>query len=751
MQGAERSRSSYRTGAALAVAALLLLVGIVAGADRAPTVGPAPSLAAHPGSQGPSSPSLRAFARPSPAPPLANLTLNPSNGTVGSTVEAMGTGFPHDVPVNLTWDAANVLAQLETDSNGTLTCDFTVPSAPAGPHTLTLSASRGVTASATFGVNASIVLSPPSGGAGTLVSLNGSGFAADSNWTVEWSGTPGILCTGPYSQTSPLGAFACSFVVPTITPATYTVRANDSAIPQNNATALFTLPFASLLLSPSSGTVGTVVTATGSGFVGSTGAVTFAVALLWGPGGWVLCNPSTDASGDFACSFSVPDDVGGAHTLRASDPLGNRGTSTFTVLPSFELDPAAAPAGAMVAASGWGFAPLASAKVTWAPGGGTLCTATTNQSGAFGCAFVVPSDPTGSYEVTGTAILSASADFTLDGAFPTVAVAFTTVFAVSTYMPLNLSLAWTITASQPVNVTTTTMWLNVSDEGSSACPYILYPTYPPYSSIVEPPCLVVSIPLDSLLVNGMDAYSTTLTLATLTSAGYNGGVLPYDTEYLLQVFVAMTNSGSRTVAGAQEGVHLLTHAPAAALVAPTPRAGVPAGNVTVAVSYTGDFVSGASVEIFTASPPVTLVFSSLVAVPGSGPRIGVAGVPWEAAVPGNYEVVINLTGAWGYQTFTTALTVFSSGGGTVYVNQSTYQNNSLIPGWSNGVTGSVLLLVGAIIGLLVALVLARMMWSESRPAPARAWKGQPNECRVCHQRFDNAAALSAHMDKAHGL
>jgi hypothetical protein len=732
------------TSAAIAtIATVLLLTFSLAGVAGGSAGMPAGPMLGH---SGPSGPALHALARSA----AAALTLSLKNGTVGTTVEATGTGFAATTSSTLKWDST-VLYTANTSATGTLTTNFTVPSAVFGAHTVSLTAGSG-SASATFDVNASLVLSPSTGGAGTLVTASGDGFAASSTWTVGWSGTPNIACTGTVAHTGTDGSFSCTFTVPTITPATYTVTANDSATPKNVATTLFSLPLASVSFAPASGMVGDTVTATGAGFVGTTTSGTYAVVLKWMPGGWVLCNPPTDATGAFTCKFTVPADTGGVHLVVATDVIGNKATSSFKVNTSLTLDPTSGPAGTTVTATGSGFASEAAAKVTWAPGGGSLCTATTDTTGSFSCGFVVPSDSTGAHTVTGTAVSTASATFTLNGAFPTVSVAFTTHFAVSTYMPMNLSLAWTITASQPVNTETTSMWLNVSDEGSSACPYIANPSYPPaYWSIVAPPCLVVSIPLSQLLVNGTESYSTVLTVADLTSAGYNGGVLPYDTEYLLQVFVAMTNDGSTTVGGISQGINLLIHPAMATIVAPIPAAGVPTGNVTVAVSYTGDFISGAQVNIYTTKSPAALVFSSGVAVPGIGPRTGIAGSPWQAAIPGTYDAVVNLSGPWGYALFTTPLTVFVAGGGTVYVNHSSYQNNSLIPGLSNGATGMLLLLIGAIIGLIVALALGRMMWGETRPRPAQAWKGQPNECHVCHQGFDDEAALKEHMKKAHGM
>jgi hypothetical protein len=721
------------------VASMLVLIGAMAGLGAGHLAGAIPSGL---NAQGPASGSSvsRAFA----VPMATALTLTPAHGSVGDTILATGTGFPVSQPISATWNTSTTLCGGNTTATGTFECNFTVPNAVQGAHTVTMTGSDS-SATATFTVDPMVALSPATAGIGTTVTVTGSGYAATSTWTVTWSGTPQITCTGTVAHTNTNGGFACDFVVPLITPAIYTVTGKDMASPANTATATFTLPTPALTFTPAHAAVGDSVTVTGVGFIGTTGTTGYTVVVTWGPSGMYLCSNVTDMTGSFNCMFMAPTDVGGVHHVAAVDPVGNSATHVFTLDASLTLSPTSGPAATSVTATGMGFAGMAAAKVTWAPGGGTLCTATTDDMGNFACTFVVPSDTTGDHTVTGTAVGSATATFTLNGVVPTIAVALTNHFKL--YMPIPINLTWTITASQAVSTTTTSMWLNVSDLGSSACPYIgSHPT-----RVVKAPCLVVSISLDYLLVDGQNSYATTLTIANLTSGGYNGGVLPYDTGYVIGLFVSMTNVGSTGIGGATQTVYMVTHPASASLVAPNPIAGVPLGNVTVGVTYTGDFVSGAVVNIYTTATPSALVFSSGVAVPGTGTRTGTAGAPWVAAVPGTYNAIITLSGPWGTANFTQPLTVFLGGGTPVYVNQTSYNNNSLIPGWGNGVTGMLLLLVGAIIGLIVAMVLGRMMWSETKPAPAQPWQGKPNECSVCHQAFDNDSELKDHMRKAHGM
>jgi uncharacterized protein YoxC len=120
-----------------------------------------------------------------------------------------------------------------------------------------------------------------------------------------------------------------------------------------------------LILTPSSGPIGTTVTVAGIGFPASAGTVVHNVTLTWsfyntttGVVGWAL----TDATGQFTTTFVVPKDSGGNHAVTAT--ANNTGTpvtssKNFKVTPlltvtpsSFANDPTVT-----VTAKGTGFDP----------------------------------------------------------------------------------------------------------------------------------------------------------------------------------------------------------------------------------------------------------------------------------------------------------------------------------------------------------------------------------------------------------
>jgi hypothetical protein len=117
-----------------------------------------------------------------------------------------------------------------------------------------------------------------------------------------------------------------------------------------------------LILDPTSGPVGTLVTATGYGFPASNG-VLINVTLSWdytdvcSPASLVLGYIATSTNGQFVTTFNVPSTVGGTHTVTATanDTASTSATASFTVLVSLSVSPSsAANNGTLVTITGTG-------------------------------------------------------------------------------------------------------------------------------------------------------------------------------------------------------------------------------------------------------------------------------------------------------------------------------------------------------------------------------------------------------------
>ena len=313
-------------------------------------------------------------------------TLSPSSGDVGTVVDASGDGFAASSPISFTFDGIALVTSCTTNSAGAFSaCAFTVPPAPHGAETVVAKDGSGNSADATFTVLASLTLSPTSGAVGSWVSASGLGYAASSAITLSFNGVTVATSPSP-CDTSSAGSFTCSFQVPANPLGTYTVTAKDGS--SNSASATYKVT-TSLMLSPTSGAVGSTVTATGNGYAASsTVTITFNDVV-------VTTSPSpcmTNSAGSFSCTFVVPQAPHGPEVVVAKDASSNTASTTFSVTSKITLSPTSGPGKTIVTVTGTGFA--ASATITIYFNGDkmttTPSTCKSNTVGSFSCTFKVP-------------------------------------------------------------------------------------------------------------------------------------------------------------------------------------------------------------------------------------------------------------------------------------------------------------------------------------------------------------------------
>ncbi|MGA8303723.1 MAG: hypothetical protein WA691_04195 [Thermoplasmata archaeon] len=272
-----------------------------------------------------------------------------------------------------------------------------------------------------------IAVTPTLGPEGSTFNVTGAGFTASSGANVSFDSSVlapfgGSDCThsGTNITTNSTGGFACLFTVPTISPGSYGVNATDQSTTNESNTVSFQVTALTIVVSPLQGPVGSSVTVTGSGFtVSSPAKVSFSSVVLTpkSSGDCVVSGTTitTDPSGGFACTFTVPTSTPGAHDINATDLATSNSTapSTFTVTTLLiGTTPSQGPVGSTFTVTGSGFTVSSGAEVSFdatalAPTGGADCpatatTITTDPSGAFSCRFTVPSVSTGSHNIVGT-------------------------------------------------------------------------------------------------------------------------------------------------------------------------------------------------------------------------------------------------------------------------------------------------------------------------------------------------------------
>jgi hypothetical protein len=382
-----------------------------------------------------------------------SISLSPAvaTGPVGAPFVITGTGFTASEGVRVTFgasilspttnpgctDGAPSGSEVTTSAAGSFSCTFLVPSAAPGPYDVVATDLTTSTTSNSepFEVTVpTIALSPGQGPIGGDFSVTGSGFTVSSTANFAFSSvvlTPDDCSVGSASGTSittnGTGDFVCTFDVPTEGPSSYPVVATDLATSTASNSVTFTVTAVSLSASPNQGPVGTSVTISGMGFSVSTGIASFVfdgVTVSTCASGSLL----TGATGAFACTITVPSGTSGSSVV-ATDAGGEVATTQFAVtVPSITVTPGQGTIGSTFDVSGSGFQGATSLTLTI--GSVTLtpmsCTAgsfsgstiTTTSGGAFGCTFLLATQPGGSITLVATqGTNQASTNFVINPSF----------------------------------------------------------------------------------------------------------------------------------------------------------------------------------------------------------------------------------------------------------------------------------------------------------------------------------------------
>jgi hypothetical protein len=244
------------------------------------------------------------------------------------------------------------------------------------------------------------------------VTFTENGIPSGRTWSVSLNGnTSGAIAGTTTSMTFQIGNGTFSYVwgnTPgyhiTVGTSTGSVTVNGAAPPMVSVTFTATASPA-ITVSPTQGPVGSSVTVSGTGFSVSTALH----SLVFDSVTMAACTTgslTTGGTGAFSCTFAVPGGTSGT-TVTAMDAGDQTATATFAVTtPAITLSPTRGPVGSTVTVSGTGFSvliPVASLvfdSVTIVEGI-VIFTACTSGSliadgtGAFSCAFAVPSGTSG--------------------------------------------------------------------------------------------------------------------------------------------------------------------------------------------------------------------------------------------------------------------------------------------------------------------------------------------------------------------
>jgi hypothetical protein len=353
------------------------------------------------------------------------ISLSPTSGPPGTSITVTGSGFAasasgavwFDSDGDSVLDPGEPSASVSTGPLGTFTATLTVPTVAAGTYNIRADVPSGgtVEASATFTVLIpSITVSPTSGPPGTSISVSGTNFipgASGSVWfdldgdSILDAGEPSVSVTA-----SGTGTFTATLTVPTVAAGTYNIRADVPSAGSVEASATFAVTFA-ITLSPTSGSPGTTVTISGSGFAASVSGVVWFdtdndnVVDAVEPS----VSVTASATGTFTATLTVPTVAAGTYYIKADVPSGGgpEAAASFTVLiASITVSPTTVSSGQLITITGTGFTPAASGFVWFdIDGDGVLdpgepqVAVSVTATGTFATTLTTPDVPAGTYNI----------------------------------------------------------------------------------------------------------------------------------------------------------------------------------------------------------------------------------------------------------------------------------------------------------------------------------------------------------------
>ena len=257
----------------------------------------------------------------------AGIAISRSSGAAGSSLTVTGSGFgASETGITVTYDGTPVAQSITANSEGGWSATFVVPASASGSHSIDASGSVTTAASVpnmTFTVIPGISISRSSGAAGSSLTVTGSGFgASETGITVTYDGTPVAQSITANSQ----GGWSAAFEVPASTSGSHKIGAYGSLTQTTSASEVSFNIGPAISVSHDYGYVGETVEVTGSGF-----GANAPLRLSYDDEEIPAQGETTDSSGSFSESITIPKSVHGPHTIRVTDDQNNNSKVTFTI------------------------------------------------------------------------------------------------------------------------------------------------------------------------------------------------------------------------------------------------------------------------------------------------------------------------------------------------------------------------------------------------------------------------------------
>ena len=253
-----------------------------------------------------------------------------TKGPVGTEVRIEGSGYEGGEGIDVFFDGRDVditSGDTSTDTGGEFDFTIEIPDGIAGEHTIVVEEDSGLRGVTKFTIEPEITVTPSSASDWDTVTVKGTGFGYMLRVNIYFDGVEQILAS---TITSEYGSYTTMLNISFKRPGRYSVKAIDEY--NNEARADLTIS-AGVMVSPTTGNVGSQVTISGTGFT-----VNADVTITYAADEAAATHAIVDRLGRFTITFAVPASKYGSHIITATD-----GTRTADTTFTMESDKPAAP------------------------------------------------------------------------------------------------------------------------------------------------------------------------------------------------------------------------------------------------------------------------------------------------------------------------------------------------------------------------------------------------------------------------
>ena len=305
----------------------------------------------------------------------ASITLNPLSGPVGSTIQINATDFTGTL-ASIYWDDRLVAIDIPISDNGIFTYDLTVPSDCTGEHTILITDDSnwsGSTSTTTFSIEPQITMFPTTAQEWSRIDIKGTGFSRNErDIKITWDDTVSLNAPATANK---YGEWTTSFLIPSNSQGVHIIGAFGSETKEEDVNKVDFIVVPWVIVSPTSGPVGTQLIIQGWGFRINEDGITvtwdneiIATNIRSETDGTILLDGTVrtkNASSHDSVireAIFVPPSTHGEHVVgvygSSFTPKGVLPDTPFSVEPSISTDPASEYEGAEINISGFGFASM---------------------------------------------------------------------------------------------------------------------------------------------------------------------------------------------------------------------------------------------------------------------------------------------------------------------------------------------------------------------------------------------------------